>query len=116
MLAQGAKNFIAITANKNVEKELAQYAQQLHAFIVYPKNSLMQGIDLTLEILDTTTFIHALEEMGKSYDEATAIAQKSGYSLTVLRRQLSMTSAIKKPEWIETSNKETKVLPNVQTK
>jgi hypothetical protein len=39
-------------------------------------------------------------------NEATAIAQKSGYSLTVLRRQLSMTSAIKKPEWIETSNKE----------
>ena len=55
-LAQGSKRFIAITDNKNVEKELAQYSQQIHAFVVYPKNALIQNIDLKLEILDSVTF------------------------------------------------------------
>ena len=36
-LAQGSKSFIAITDNKNVEKELAQYSQQIHALLFIPK-------------------------------------------------------------------------------
>ena len=103
-LAQGSKSFIAITDNKNVEKELAQYSQKIHAFVVYPKNTLIQNIDLKLEILDSVTFLHSLEEMGYSYDTAQGLAKKSGYSLTVLRRQLSKNEAINKPEWVDSHN------------
>lgn len=103
-LAQGSKSFIAITDNKNVEKELAQYSQQIHAFVVYPKNTLIQNFDLKIEILDSVTFIHSLEKMGCSYDEAQALAKKSGYSLTVLRRQLSKNEAVNKPEWVDCYN------------
>lgn len=103
-LAQGSKNFIAITDNKNVEKELAQYSQKIHTFVVYPKNTLIKHIDLKLEILDSVTFLHSLEEMGYSYDAAQALAKKSGYSLTVLRRQLSNNEAIHKPEWVDSHN------------
>ena len=103
-LAQGSKSFIAITDNKNVEKELAQYSQQIHAFVVYPKNTLIQNFDLKIEILDSVTFIHSLEKMGCSYDEAQALAKKSGYSLTVLRRQLSKNEAVNKPEWVDGYN------------
>lgn len=103
-LARGSRSFIAITDNKNVEKELAQYSQKIHAFVVYPKNTLMQNIDLKLEILDSVTFLHSLEEMGYSYDTAQELAKKSGYSLTVLRRQLSKNEAIHKPEWVDSYN------------
>ena len=103
-LAQGSKRFIAITDNKNVEKELAQYSQQIHAFVVYPKNALIQNIDLKLEILDSVTFLHSLEEMGYSYDEAQALAKKSGYSLTVLRRRLATNISVQRPEWVESYN------------
>ena len=103
-LARGSKSFIAITDNKNVEKELAQYSQKIHAFVVYPKNTLIQNIDLKLEILDSVTFLHSLEEMGYSYDTAQELAKKSGYSLTVLRRQLSNNEAIHKPEWVDSHN------------
>ena len=84
---------------KTSKKELAQYSQKIHAFVVYPKNTLIQNIDLKLEILDSVTFLHSLEEMGYSYDTAQELAKKSGYSLTVLRRQLSKNEAIHKPEW-----------------
>lgn len=105
-LAEGTKNFIAITENKKVEKELAPYTQKIHSFVIYPKNALAHNIDITLEILDTTTFIKALEEMGNPYDKASVIAKKSGYSLSVLRRQISEINAIKVPGWIEKSNRE----------
>lgn len=105
-LAEGAKNFIAITANKDVEKELAQYVTQIHSFIVCSKNFQNKNVDLTLEILDSSTFIHALEDMGKNYDESVALANKAGYSLTVLRRQLSLVEAIKSPDWINNNNRE----------
>lgn len=104
-LAEGSKNFIAVTSNEEVESELAQYAHQIHSFVVCSKNASTQHIDIKLEILDSTTFIRALEEMGIPYDDATVLAKKSGYSLTVLRRQLSTTNAIKKPKWVEDSNK-----------
>lgn len=103
-LAQGSKSFIAITDNKNVEKELAQYSQQIHAFVVYPKNTLIQNIDLKLEILDSVTFLRSLEEMGYSYDEAQALAKKSGYSLTVLRRRLATNISVQRPEWVDSYN------------
>lgn len=105
-LAEGTKNFIAITENKKVEKELAPYSQKIHSFVIYPKNTLTHNIDITLEILDTTTFIKALEEMGNPYDKASVIAKKSGYSLSVLRRQISEINAIKVPGWVEKSNRE----------
>ena len=103
-LVQESMDFIAITDNENVEKELAQYSQQIHSFVVYPKNGRIHNFDLELEILDSITFIKSLEELGYHYDEAQALAKKSGYSLTVLRRQLSKSAAIKKPEWVDEHN------------
>lgn len=104
-LVKGSKNFIAITTdNETIEMELAPYSQQIHAFVIYPKNTPTQNIDIKLEILDSTTFLHALQNMGYSFDKAQSVAKKSGYSLTVLRRQLSTNNAVKTPEWIKNKN------------
>ena len=42
--------------------------------------------------------------MGYSYDEAQALAKKSGYSLTVLRRRLATNISVQRPEWVESYN------------
>ena len=89
---------------KTSKKELAQYSLQIHSFVVYPKNGRIHNFDLELEILDSITFIKSLEELGYHYDEAQALAKNREYSLTVLRRQLSKSAAIKKPEWVDEHN------------
>ncbi|MBK7846255.1 MAG: hypothetical protein IPJ73_02185 [Zoogloea sp.] len=38
-LAQGTKDFIAVTANREVERELGPLARTMHTIVVYPRNA-----------------------------------------------------------------------------
>ena len=95
-LVQESMDFIAITDNENVEKELAQYSQQIHSFVVYPKNGRIHNFDLELEILDSITFIKSLEELGYHYDEAQALAKKIGIFFNCSSSTAFKSAAIKK--------------------
>jgi addiction module HigA family antidote len=98
-LAAAAQTFIPVVFTREVERELAPYAKSLHSIVVYPRNAATTEPHIVLEPANYETFNKALEEMGKSRDEISRLANASGRSLTVLRRQLSTVSAVQTPEW-----------------
>lgn len=97
-LAAGAQTFIPVAFTREVERELAPYAKSMHSIVVYPRNATAEPA-VVLEPANRDTFNKALEEMGKDRDETSRLANASGRSLTVLRRQLSMLPAVRTPEW-----------------
>jgi addiction module HigA family antidote len=98
-LAAGAQTFIPVVFTREVERELAPYAKSMHSIVVYPRNAATAEPDIVLEPANYATFNNALEEMGKDRDETLRLANASGRSLTVLRRQLSTVPAVQTPEW-----------------
>jgi plasmid maintenance system antidote protein VapI len=98
-LAAAAQTFIPVVFTREVERELAPYAKSMHSIVVYPRNAATAEPDIVLEPANYATFNNALEEMGKDRDETLRLANASGRSLTVLRRQLSTVPAVQTPEW-----------------
>ena len=98
-LATGAQTFIPVVFTREVERELAPYAKAMHSIVVYPRNATSTESDIVLDPANYETFNKALEEMGKDRDEISRLANASGRSLTVLRRQLSVVPAVRTPEW-----------------
>jgi addiction module HigA family antidote len=98
-LAAGAQTFIPVVFTREVERELAPYAKSMHSIVVYPRNAATTEPDIVLEPTSYETFNKSLEEMGKDRDETSRLANASGRSLTVLRRQLSTVPAVRTPEW-----------------
>lgn len=98
-LVSNSPHFIAVTANRIVEQELAQHAKYLRTIIVYPRNTTNINPDISLEPLAYEPFNKALKSMGCNSDEITRLTHESGRSLTVLRRRLSNTTAIRTPAW-----------------
>jgi addiction module HigA family antidote len=98
-LAEGAKSFIPVIHSRDVEVEFAPYADQMHAFVVYPRNSVNAEPDIVLEPVGFETFESALKSVGKNRDEIKNLANESGRSLTVLRRRLAAVQAVRMPLW-----------------
>lgn len=98
-LAAGAQTFIPVVFKREVERELAPYAKSMPSIVVYPRNAATTEPDIVLEPANYETFTKALEEMGKDRDATSRLANASGRSLTVLRRQLSTVLAVRTPEW-----------------
>lgn len=98
-LAASAQGFIAVTHSRDVEREFAPYAKNLHTIAIYPRNAAPGKPDVVLEPASHEVFEAALEAMGKHRDEIGRLSSDSGRSLTVLRRQLSTVPAIRVPQW-----------------
>ncbi|WP_194727357.1 HigA family addiction module antitoxin [Noviherbaspirillum malthae] len=98
-LAEGAKSFIPVIHSRDVEVEFAPYADQMHAIVVYPRNSVNAEPDIVLEPVGFETFESALKSVGKNRDEIKNLANESGRSLTVLRRRLAVVQAVRMPLW-----------------
>ena len=98
-LAAGAQTIIPVAFTRDVERELAPYAKSMHCFVIYPRNAATTKPDIVLEPISYEIFNKALEEIGKSRDEISQLANASGRSLTVLRRQVSTVPAVQTPEW-----------------
>jgi addiction module HigA family antidote len=98
-LAEGARSFIPVVHSREVEVELAPYTEQMHSVIVYPRNSINAEPDIVLEPVSYDVFESALKGVGKTRDEVKSLANESGRSLTVLRRQLATVEAVRMPLW-----------------
>jgi addiction module HigA family antidote len=98
-LAAAAQTFIPVVFTREAERELGPYAKSMHSIVVYPRNAATNKPDIVLEPANYETFNKALDEMGKDRDETSRLANASGRSLTVLRRQLSEIPAVRTPEW-----------------
>jgi addiction module HigA family antidote len=98
-LAQGTKDFIAVAASREVERELGPLARHMQTIVVYPRNAANAHLHVVLEPLNQEAFRTALDGMGFERDDVTKYDNESGRSLTVLRRRLSSVPAVRKPEW-----------------
>lgn len=98
-LAASTHSFIPVVFTREVERELAPYAQSMHSIVVYPRNAAATKADIVLEPVNYDTFNKALEAMGKHRDEISRLTNESGRSLTVLRRRLATVDAVRTPEW-----------------
>ena len=98
-LVSKSPHFIAVTADRKVEQELAQHVKYLRSIVVYPRNAPNILPDITLKPLNYEPFDKALKIMGFNSDEINLLTYESGRSLTVLRRRLAKTAAIKTPSW-----------------
>jgi hypothetical protein len=98
-LAAGAQSFIPVVFTREVERELAPYARSMQSIVVYPRNAATTEPDIVLEPANYETFDKALTAMSKSRDEISWLANASGRSLTVVRRQLSNVLAVRTPKW-----------------
>lgn len=98
-LAASTQTFIPVVFTREVERELAPYANSMCSVVVYPRNAAAAEPAIVLEPANYETFNKALEEMGKDRDETLRLESASGRSLTVLRRQLSTVLAVRTPEW-----------------
>jgi addiction module HigA family antidote len=98
-LAQGTTGFIAVAANHQIEHELGAFTHSMHSIVIYPRNAANTNPHVTLEPLNYDAFRSSLEEMGLNRDDITKLNNESGRSLTVLRRRMSSTPAIKTPSW-----------------
>jgi addiction module HigA family antidote len=100
-LLQGEKSFIAVATNRDVERELGPVAATMHTFAVYPRNAATVEPDIKLEPLNYEAFNTSLAEMGCERHLISRLGEESGRSLTVLRRRLALSPAIKTPRWAE---------------
>ncbi len=98
-LVSKSPHFVAVTANREVEKELAQHAKNVRSIIIYPRSAANIEPDTILEPLTYEPFNNALKGMGCSDDDIRRLTHESGRSLTILRRRLSKTKAIQTPSW-----------------
>lgn len=98
-LAQGTKDFIAVAASRQVERELGPLARSMQAIVIYPRNATSISPHVVLEPLSYSPFESSLEGMGYGRDDVMRYNNESGRSLTVLRRRLANVPAVRIPEW-----------------
>lgn len=110
-LAEGNGGFIPIIHSREVEAEFAPYANHMHSFVLYPRNSVVSEPDVVLEPVSYETFDTALREMGLGRDDITRLTNESGRSLTVLRRRLATVEAVRMPPWTTSQREPGKLIP-----
>ena len=98
-LAQGTKDFIAVAATRDVERELGPLTRSVHTIVVCPRNAANTHPHVVLEPVNYEAFRTSLEGMGYERDDVTRYSNESGRSLTVLRRRLSTVPTVRTPGW-----------------
>lgn len=100
ILAQGTADFIAVTSKKEVEQEFAPYGNKFRTVLIYPRNLTgSEALDITLDPLGVDAFNKALADMGFAPERIEELSSSTGCSLTVLRRRLASSPAIRTPDW-----------------
>jgi hypothetical protein len=93
--------FIAVASTSDVETALAPFYRRFHCITVRPRNLVSSEPDIVLDLLKSTDFECALEDMGIADDRVRQFERASGRSPTILRRLLAKGDAIRKPHWAE---------------
>lgn len=110
-LAEGKPGFIAVTAHREVEREMGPLTTTVHTIAVYPRNAANAEPHVVLEPLNYEAFNAGLEAMGMDRGQASKYADESGRSITVLRRRLSKVPAVRTPVWASDSNQAGSLVP-----
>lgn len=110
-LAHETQNFIPVVFRRDVERELAPLTKSMHCIVVYPRNATNAEAHVVLEPVSHETFRTALEGMKFDRDKISRLANASGRSLTVLRRQLSNVEAVRTPEWAADNDTAARLVP-----
>ena len=110
-LAVGSPAFLPIMTSSSVERELAQSGCKLTGFTVETRTTMSQESCITLEPLSDRAFTEGLEKMGLDRERIQRLERASGRSLTVLRRQLAQSEAIRSPEWSSDQNLASSLVP-----
>ena len=99
-LTTSKPGFVVVTANQDVVKEFAESRCTAKAIVVdhYSPSEVANSV-ITLKPLTSAGFKAALEPMGFGPDEISRLDHETGRSLTVLRRRLSQSPALKTPMW-----------------
>ncbi len=103
-LAVGSPGFFPIIADQRVETELAESGCKLTAIVVEHRTAVQEESCITLNPLRQSDFRKALESMGVNGDEIERLDQESGRTLTILRRRLTQSEAIRSPKWSSEEN------------
>ena len=98
-LAVGSPGFIPVMTSAAIERELAESGSSLTGFVVEPRTATQHESVITLEPLSDGAFIAALSSMGLDRERIERLDRASGRSLTVLRRRLARSEALRSPEW-----------------
>lgn len=110
-LAQGKPSFIAVTTNRDVEREMGPLATTLQTIAVYPRNVANASPHVVLEPLSHEAFRVGLEAMSLDRDDVSKYADESGRSVTVLRRRLSTVPAVRTPAWASDAKASVSLMP-----
>lgn len=110
-LARGKPGFIAVAANREVERELGPLAATMHTIVVYPRNAANADPHVVLDPLNYEAFRVGIEDMGLDRDDVSKLGNESGRSLTVLRRRLATVPAVKTPIWAADPSAATSLIP-----
>ena len=104
-LLVGSPDFIPIVESREVERELVQNERAPKSFVIEPRTAVSHDPSvITLNPLSHRAFREALKSMGLGDDEIDSFERESGKSLTVLRRRLSGSGALRSPEWSADEN------------
>ncbi|GLQ28071.1 hypothetical protein GCM10007927_28740 [Sulfitobacter pacificus] len=98
-LAAKTSTFVPVVISREVEKELSETGLRLGGIVIAPRTTEGVEADIILEPLSSEAFRQGLEKMGLGRDETSRLSNESGRSLTVLRRRLSTSDAIRTPDW-----------------
>ena len=110
-LLSGNTTIIPVVATAALEKELASFKSNVASITIQPANISGMDAGYAVETLSAAGFSAALKDMGVASDESDRLARESGRSLTVLRRALSKTEAIRAPEWARDSSIASSLVP-----
>ena len=110
-LADSSSPFIPIVYTEEAERELVTIDCRLHCIIVRPRNAIDSKPDIALNLLNHDAFKKALADMGIEDDDTERLARESGRSPTILRRRLSRSEAIRKPQWFRDAEVAKSLIP-----
>lgn len=111
VLAAGTQSIIPVAHTREIERELAAYAKDKYSFVIYPRNAAGINPSVTLKPVGYEVFNNALRKMGLAGDDISRLSKESARSLTVLRRRMSATPAMRVPEWASDATKAIMLVP-----
>ena len=112
-LSSGRDLFVAVTHSQDVEAATAAFQSTIRCIHVVARRSWEGRIrpDIDCGMVSAQAFADGLRLMGKTPDAIEQLTQKTGGSLTVLRRILSVKNpAVRQPSWSNQSDEVLRVL------
>ena len=98
-LATGSPGFVPVITCGAVEREFAECGSTLTGVVIEHRSAVLRESCITLGPLSANAFTTALTSMELDDESIKRLDRESGRSLTVLRRRLARSEALRSPEW-----------------